>query len=318
MQKATFRSDLAFSVNAERRECHCATLVELPNGDLMAAWYAGSREGNPDVAILGARLPAGETHWTPARVLVPAAHEGQGNPVLFLDRRDRVHLVYDTRYGPSWQECEVHFKISTDQGRTWGPQCALHEEHGWMVRNKPIQLCNGEILLPIYDEIKWSSMVLISSDEGDHWSVHGNVTAPTGCIQPTVIQSSDGELLMFLRTGGTGGCIRRTTSPDNGRTWTQTTGTDLPNPNSGIDMVRLANGHLVLCYNDSSTARTPLTVALSTDEGETWPIRRHLETDEGEYSYPAIIQTTDGLIHLIYTHRRTSIKHVAFTEEWLR
>jgi len=328
-------SDLVFLGDAERPRCHCATLTELPNGDLMTAWYAGTREGNPDVAILESRLPQGATSWTPAQVLVPAAHEGQGNPVLFIDGRERVFLVYNTRYGPSWEECKVHYKISEDQGQTWGPQRTLHEEFGWMVRNKPIRLRNGDLLLPIYDEIKWSAMVLISADEGDNWSVHGDITAPTGCIQPTVIQRSDSELFMLLRRGDEGGCVWTTalsdqlaegkvpdiplcviwsaTSSDDGRTWTETEPVNLPNPNSAIDMVQLENGHLLLAFNNSHRARSPLSLALSTDEGQSWEVMCNLEEDSGEYSYPAIIQARDKEVHIVYTYRREAIKHVVVT-----
>jgi predicted neuraminidase len=201
-----------------------------------------------------------------------------------------------------------------------------------MVRNKPIRLHNGEFLLPIYDEINWSAMVLISADEGDSWSVHGEVTAPTGCIQPTVIQRSDGELFMLLRRGRQSGCAWSTalseqiaegkvpatipcaiwsaTSSDNGRTWTATQPVDLPNPNAAIDMVQLENGHLLLAFNNSHRDRTPLSLALSTDEGRSWKALHNLEKDPGEYSYPAIIQARDGRVHVVYTYRREAIKHV--------
>lgn len=123
--------------------------------------------------------------------------------------------------------------------------------------------------------------------------------------------------------GGTKGWIWRSTSTDGGWSWSTAQPTSIPNPNAGIDLIRLQNGHLVLAFNYSTTGRAPLNVALSMDEGETWSwlrtiVERNEATGDPEYSYPTLLQTRDGLIHLVYTHERVEIRHVAFHETWLK
>jgi len=318
-----FRGELIFAPHSVPKypSCHASTLVELPGGELLAAWFAGSEEGASDTAELGARRAPGATLWTAPTVLVDTPGKSDGNSVLHLDRKNRVWIFYVTKERdrePQWAQCRVKYRISTDGGHTFGPERILREELGWMVRNKPIDLANGDLLLPLYDERNWSSLMDISTDDGATWAPSAPLAGQGGNIQPTVVQLSDGSLLAFMRTGSPHHLLWKSTSRDNGRTWSPLVETDFPNPNSACDMVRLRNGHLALVWNDSPRDRSPLTVALSSDEGRTWPYRRHLETARGEFSYPAVIQTCDGLIHVTYTYRRTSIKHVAFNEEWIR
>ncbi len=142
--------------------------------------------------------------------------------------------------------------------------------------------------------------------------------APYGVIQPSVVDAGGGRLLAYMRTGGLGGLIWRSESRDGGRTWSDTVPTPLPNPNAACDAVTTPEGSIVLAFNNTPSGRTPLNVALSDDGGMTWPRCRALETGAGEYSYPAIIGTADGLFHVVYTYRRTHIKHVVFNERWLR
>lgn len=300
--------------------CHASTLVELPDGELLAAWYAGSEEGAPDVAELGARLAKGATAWSKPQVLVDTPGKSDGNPVLHVDRLGRVWMFYVTMEGMRrlrWAGCPLKCRVSEDSGHTFGPERILHAEYGWMDRNKPIYLANGNLLLPLYDERNWTSFMLISPDDGATWERSQILAGKGGNIQPTVVQLSDGSLLALMRTGSRHHRLWKATSRDNGRTWTPPVETDLPNPDSACDMVRLSDGHLVLVFNETAHGRTPLTVALSTDEGRSWTHKRNLETARGEYSYPAVIQTRDGLIHVTYTYRRKSIKHAAFNEAWI-
>jgi len=317
-----FHSELIFAPNSLPKfpSCHASTLVELPNGEILAAWFAGTEEGAPDTAEVGARLAPGAALWSTPAVLVDTPGKADGNSVLHLDRRGRVWIFYVTkeRDAPSsWAQCRVKCRISSDGGRTFGPERILREELGWMVRNKPIYLANGNLVLPLYDERNWTSLLDISPDDGATWSASASMAGQGGNIQPTIVQLSDGGMLALMRTGSPRHRLWESTSQNNGRTWTTPVETALPNPNSACDMVRLANGHLVLVFNDSTKDRTPLTVALSTDEGRTWPRKRNLETSAGEFSYPAVIQTRDGLIHVTYTYLRKSIKHAAFNEAWI-
>ncbi|HET7841212.1 MAG TPA: sialidase family protein [Terriglobia bacterium] len=317
-----FRSELIFEPGsvAGYPSCHASTLVELPDGELQAAWFAGSEEGAGDVAELSSRLAPGSTAWSKPQVAVDTPGKADGNPVLHVDRHGRVWMFYVTKENdrrPQWAQCPIMCRVSTDGGRTFGPQRIIHAELGWMDRNKPIYLSNGDLLLPLYDERNWTSLVFISPNDGATWSASQVIAGKGGNIQPTLAQLSDGSVLALMRTGSNHHRLWKAVSRDNGRTWSSPQETDLPNPNSACDMVRLADGHLVLAFNNSTTGRTPLTVALSTDEGRSWPSKRNLETAPGEFSYPAVIQTRDGLIHVTYTYQRRSIKHVVLNEAWL-
>ncbi len=318
-----FRAELIFAPGSVpgRPSCHASTLVELPDGELLAAWFAGTEEGAADTAEVGARLARGAARWSTPVVLVDTRGKSDGNSVLHVDRQGRVWIFYVTKERerqPQWAQCRIKCRVSGDAGRTFGPERILREELGWMVRNKPLDLANGDLLLPIYDERDWTSRMFISPDDGATWQASAPLVGRGGNIQPTVVQRADGSLLALMRTGSSHHRLWRAESRDNGRTWSAPVETPLPNPNSACDMVRLANGHLVLVFNNSEHDRTPLTVALSTDEGRTWPWRRDLETGAGEFSYPAVIQARDGLLHVTYTWQRRSIKHAAFNEAWIR
>ena len=228
--------------------CHAATAVELPQGDLLAAWYAGSREGARDVAILAARLPAGARHWSRPFVVADTLDRSDGNPVLFVDPVGTVVLFYVTMLGDGWDTCQVKYKTSSDYGHAWDIERILRREPGWMVRNKPIRLPNGDLALPMYDERDWHSFVLLSEDGGRSWFPGGPIRAEHGAIQPTLALRRDGSVVAYLRRGpGDPECrLWQAISRDDCRTWEAPTRTALPNPNASVDVVRLANGHFVL------------------------------------------------------------------------
>jgi predicted neuraminidase len=316
--KPVFASQLVFDSDPLHPSCHAATIAELRNGDLLTAWYAGTREGAKDVVILASRLPRGSKKWTPPVVIEDTPNRPEGNPVLFVDKQGMVWLFFVTMYGDGWTTCQVKYKKSSDQGQTWGAVTILRDELGWMTGNKPTVLKNGEILLPLYDERKWSTIVMISSDAGKTWRQTAEITSTPGNIQASMVELRDNSLLALMRSGGSGErYIWQATSKDRGRTWSPAASSGLKNPNARTDLVRLHSGHLVLAFNDTFRGRTPLNLALSKDEGRSWPSNRKIETEPGEYSYPALIQARDGLLHLVYTYRRTHIKHVTFNEAWL-
>jgi predicted neuraminidase len=295
--------------------CHAATLTELADGTLLAAWYAGTEEKAVDVAIYLSRR---ETDgWSAPVKVVDTPERSEGNPVLFSPGGDEVWFWYVTMFGGGWDRCRIYRRRSLDGGRSWDEPVALHERLGWMTRNKPLRRRDGRLLLPLYDERDWTSFCLISSDGGLTGEVSTSMAAPCGLIQPTVVEFEDGQLVALLRTGGPGGWVWRSVSDDSGRTWTAPAPTSLPNPNCATDAVLLPDGWLVLCFNDSPLARTPLSLVLSPDRGISWPHRRTLESSPGEYSYPALVQTGDGLLHVLYTYRRETISHVTVSPEWI-
>jgi predicted neuraminidase len=131
-----------------------------------------------------------------------------------------------------------------------------------------------------------------------------------GVIQPTLWESASGEVRMFMRSTERIGRIVFASSADGGRTWNVARATELPNPNSGLDVVHLRDGRLLLIYNHLSKGREAIHLAVSKDEGVTWSSPRLIEDGQNELSYPAVIQTADGLVHVTYTWRRERIRHI--------
>lgn len=317
----TVVSEFIFT-DAPFRECHASTLVELPDGDLLAAWFGGKREGDPSVAIWGARRTHGA--WSPPEVWARELGAPCWNPVLFRDQHNKIWLFY--KYGSSPRTWHGACRTSTD-GKNWS--AATHLPGGppnveilGPIKNKPVLLSNGDVLAgsSVETPTSWQCWVEISSDDCRTWRKYGPIsvaggapdsaTGPYGIIQPTVWEITPGRLKMLMRSTEQIGAICAASSEDGGRTWTPARPTSLPNPNSGIDAVKLKDGTLALVYNHTRSGRTPLDIAFSHDDGSTWSAPYVLEDEPGEYSYPAIIQTRDGLLHITYTWRRRRIKHV--------
>ena len=197
----------------------------------------------------------------------------------------------------------------------------LYQRLGWQPRCKPVQLPSGRILLPLYTDTFSISIMAISDDHGQSWFASKPILG-FGAIQPTVLSRNDGTLVVYMRENGYTGHIRMSESADEGMTWSPVVSSELPNPGSGVDGVRLENGNWVLIYNDTKEGRNRLAVSLSTDEGQTWKFTRHLENQPtGSFHYPCVIQTKDGMIHSVYSYfceQGKSMKHATFNEDWIR
>lgn len=205
----------------------------------------------------------------------------------------------------------------------------LYQRMGWQVRCKPTVLPSGRILLPLYSDTFSFSLMALSDDQGETWRASGLLMG-FGNIQPTVLRRDDGTLVAYMRENGPLQQIRVCESLDDGNTWGPVDVIPIPNPGAGVDGVRLANGHWALVYNDLTEGRHSLAVSISTDEGRSWAVEggdtshtftRHLEhQDQGSYHYPAVIQSRDGLIHVVYSYfvpEGKSMKHAVFNEEWV-
>jgi len=314
------------------RDSHASTLVELKNGDLMAAWFTGSRERAPDVAIHGARFTNGA--WTVPVELARADHVDCWNPVLFHTADGRLWLYY--KYGRSPRTWAGARKWSDDEGGTWSAEERLPDGILGPIKDKPLVLSDGTIVSGSSVEAgSWTAWIERSSDGGKTWTKFGPLNLPenidtgtaaateapvpaeshpmfgavTGIIQPTVVQIEGQHLRFYARSRSSAGKIAVSDSMDAGKTWTQPHFIDLPNPNSGIDAVRLQDGRIVLVFNNTPNRRTPLNLAVSND-GEHFHVFKTLEDEPGEYSYPAIIQARNGDLLVTYTWRRETIKFV--------
>lgn len=296
-------------------QCHASSLVRLERGGFLAAWFAGSREGQPDVAIWGATR--GGKGWSRPRLLVKVRDSAHWNPVLFRAPGGETHLFFkvgDTI--PGWETWRM---ISMDGGGSWSkPEPLVTGDRGGRgpAKNKPIVLHDGTWLAPGSVERAgcWDVFVDRSEDRGGTWNASELIALDrarhlgAGVIQPTLWESAPGRVHMLMRS--TCGWVCRSDSADGGRAWSPIYQTDLPNNNSGLDLARLPDGTLALAYNPVSgdwAPRTPLSVSLSFDNGLTWPCRVDLETEAGEYSYPSIIATSGEDLAVTYTWRRERI-----------
>ncbi len=296
---------------------HASTLTELPNGDLLCAFYAGAYETAPDQAIFVSRAHrrSGEWVWAEPRKVIDSPQKADGNPVLFTSPDGVVWLFFVTLQGTGWKSSLLFVAKSSDGGETWSEPEMLSAVQGRMPRTKPLVLRDGSWLLPLYDELLWRPVFWRSEDGGQTWREFV-VQTRVRLIQPAVVELSDGRLLAYCRS--TAGRIFRLVSEDGGRHWTSPEPINLPNPNSAVDLARLPDGGLVLAFNDSVSARTPLSIAYSPDEKERWVFIRDLEVGEGEFSYPCLLVASDGCVHCVYTYRRKVIRHAVLDNKWLR
>ena len=304
-------------------KCHCSSIAELPSGDLIAVWYAGSAEARPDVAVLASKKPKDAEKWSPPQVVSDTPGKPEGNPVVFVAPDEKLWVVFGVMHGKldgppgpgvRWATCDVRCKTSLDEGETWSQTRMLRTELGMVPRCKPLFLENGDIIMG-FEHKDGYSYFMISSDLGESWIWTGPLLGVPN-QHPTLIQRRDGSILALLRPS-LFKRIARSVSYDNGRTWEEATNTDLPNPGAAIDMVKLDDGRVVLAFNNSPHARNPLTLAMSEDEGETWPYRRDLVTGQGSFAYPAIIQDREGLLHVTYSNNRNTIDHVVVEPDWI-
>jgi predicted neuraminidase len=198
-----------------------------------------------------------------------------------------------------------------------------------MVRSRPITLKDGRYLLPIYHETgadteftapDTSSLFLIFNPRTREWKESNRVRSRLGNLQPAAVQLTDTHLLALCRRGGdyepgNDGFVVQTESHDGGETWSEGVETSFPNPNASVELIRLRSGSLLFVYNDSLNDRTPLTVAVSTDGGKTFPHRRNIAEGEGSFAYPTAIQTREGKIHVTFTSDERAVIRRAIFEE---
>ncbi len=295
---------------------HASTIAGTPQG-LVAAWFGGSAEGASDVGIWLARKSGG-TWSAPIEVATGAEPDGRRypcwNPVLFPASPDNLLLFY--KVGPSPGEWWGMVRASRDGGITWSAPRRLPSGILGPIKDKPVWVAGGVLIAPSSTESmdrpsRWRIHFELSGDTGRTWQTVAPASLPDDsvidAIQPSVLVHADGRLQAVGRTRS--GRIFETWSADTGRTWEALRLTPLPNPNAGIDAVTLRDGRQLLVYNHTTSGRTPLNVAVSRD-GKTWEAALVLERGPGEYSYPAVIQSADGLVHITYTWQRRRIRHV--------
>lgn len=361
---------------------HAANLMVLPDGTLGCVWFGGTMEGKSDISVFMSRLEPGASQWSEAVQLSSDPDRSEQNPILFPAPDGALWLLHTAQTAGHQDTSVVRRRVSHDNGRTWGPTETLKDVPAGTFVRQPIQVqADGSWLLPIFncrsipgqawDGSLDDSAVLRSTDQGASWQ-RVQVPESLGCVHMSIVPAADGGLIAFFRSRWADN-IYRCRSDDGGLSWSKPVPTVLPNNNSSIQALRLADGRLAMIFNASSAAdatgrreslydeldesdsqaakpvaaatapaaaparrafwgapRAPLTLALSEDDGLTWPWQRNLEVGDGycmsnnsaqrlnrEYSYPSLRQGADGALHLAYTVFRQHIRHVRLMPEWI-
>ena len=308
--------DFVFGDERPFAQCHASTILRTDDGKFLVAWFGGTYEKHDDVGIWISKGEPG--NWSPPKEIAKIREDAHWNPVLFKDPSGTITLFF--KVGKTIDFWETWFKVSDDSGESWSDARELvpGDKGGrGPVRNKPIVLSDGTWLAPASNELKkvWNAFVDRSEDGGKTWVESGFVELKRdaafgeGVIQPALWESAPGKVHMLLRSSA--GVICRSDSEDYGKTWSTIYKTNLPNPNSGIDVTRLEDKTLVLIFNPDDKnwgSRSPISLAVSRDNGSTWDPVIELErgAEEDEFSYPSVISFGDT-VALTYTWKRQRI-----------
>jgi predicted neuraminidase len=328
----------SFASNAVTTEVHSAGVVQLPNGDIRAVWYGGTREGHSDVAIYTNVWSAANNTWgreqvaismEPTRVGTRRYARKLGNPVITRGSDDNIWLFYVSAVG-GWATSSINLSISRDEGDSWGPPKRLITSPAFnfstLVKGKPIHFTDGTIGLPVYHEFLAKFGELLRVDKS------GNVIYKTrqvwgrDSLQPVIMPYSEQEALSMLRYAGDApNRILAQFSSNAGLSWPEPFKTDLPNPNAAITGITINGGkRLLMVFNDHPEERDNLSLAVSDNQGESWETIHIFESWKKDwkgknqgYSYPSLIQAANGDFHLVYSWNVQKIKHVHFNQSWL-
>lgn len=353
---------------------HGSSIIQCPDGSFLACWFQGSGERTAnDVRILGSRLKKGASQWSPVFLMADTPDLPDCNPVLYLDRHERVWMFWIAVRANRWEYSLLKYKWAKNphgsQAPAWDWQDAIilkpgdefprqlaagfealdydegmwaeyappyhrllidaaedpaKRQMGWMTRIHPITLDDGRMLLPLYSDGFNVSLVAISDDDGKTWRASAPMVG-LGPIQPTLVQRDDGTLVAYLRdSGDVPNRVMVSSSEDKGETWSPATDTELPNPGSSLEAIELDSGNWLMILNDTEEGRHRLSAFLSDDEGVTWKWRRILEPGSmggSSFSYPSVIETQDGAVHMTYSARTdqgSCIRYAVITEAWIK
>jgi len=317
-------------------QVHSASVVIDSDGDLLAVWFGGSREGAGDVRIFESRLASGSSRWSPEQILLDRQKVSAdlnryikklGNPVLGRSEDGRLWLFFVTVSAGGWSGSSVNYMVSADNGKTWSDSRRLITTPFFnvstLVHGVPLIHSNGTLSVPVYHELigKFSELLQISKD--GKVLAKQRISSGKQSFQPAATAISGSEAVLLARSASPSDRhIFISSTRDAGKTWTAPVPTNLPNPDSGIAVVSGADKSLLVVYNDSQTDRGNLALAISRDQGKTWRRIHYFEHEEvphsgEEYSYPTIIRSGDQY-HLVYTWRREGIRYVSFNTAWVR
>lgn len=324
---------------------HASNLLLLKNGDLLCFWFSGSQEGQSNVGIVVSRLPKGSMTWQKTILIDQDPAKSYQNPVPYQAVNGDVWLIHTAQSaGKGQADSQVLKVVSKDNGKTWDKPSVLFDKAGSYTRQRIVTGDHGELLLPLYYSTSSGitngadtnySVVKVSTDAGANWK-ECVVPQSDGMVQMSIVKLAPAKYVAFYRSRFADK-IHRSTSTD-GCKWTAPKPTPLPNNNASIQATGLSDKSIAMVFNNTSGhkpghvpqtgERVPVSIALSSDAGETWKYVRDMETkgsyptagtkEREEYSYPAILQLPDGKIVASYTYRRIGIKTVLMDKAWIK
>lgn len=312
---------------------HSGTITRLQDGQLLAAWFGGTREGASDVRIFLSRRAPDASEWSASTTIASREQTTEdlnrhiakiGNPILFADSRDRIWLFYVTVSFGGWSGSSITVRYSDDAGDSWSRAKRLVTSPflnvSTLVKGCPIECESGHLLLPVYHEFvrKFGEALIVDPDGNLQSKIR--LTAVRGAIQPWIVPLNRHASMAFFRQSGHANRsvlmshMSNVLASDIG----PLEATQVPNPDSAVAVIRRHNGELLMACNPIDSGRHRLSLATSVD-GVNWKMVRHVEVSDppDEFSYPYLIRGASGKYHLVYTWNRTRMRYLEFDEEWL-
>ena len=314
---------------------HASSLIELNNGQILAVWYGGSREGAADVKIFKSVFGPGNSAWSKPEAIINAAKVSRdlaryvkkiGNPVIHRDDGGKLWIFFVTVSVGGWSGSSLNYITSEDEGLNWSNTSRLITSPflnvSTLVKGQPFNYKDGSIGLPVYHELagKFSELLRISKS-GAVINKY-RITNGRKSLQPSIAILDEKNAIALMRYSGKAPKrILSSTTTDGGLTWRPGKKISLPNPNSGLMVRAVAKNKLLLVFNNTEHGRNILSLAVSNDGGKTWNIIHDFERSTAEskdrFSYPYFIKTKSGDYHLTYTWKKHLVKHVVFNDRWL-
>lgn len=321
-----------FIDNAGQKSVHSATLTTTGSGEIIALWFAGSREGAADVAIYQSRLT--DQQWSPPKVVLTRSLLSRnigryiaklGNPVLFTDSRGRVWLFLVGVSIGGWSGSRIYLTWSDDHGSSWQPFNQLPVSStfnvGSLVRTPPLELSDGSLLLAAYHEVIGNFPQMLRINANGRLVSNQRLDGPPA-IQSSLCRGDNNQIFALTRNASKSSQGRRVliSSTDNaGKNWQELRDTNIENPHSSIVCLQTANKQWILIGNRSENDRSRLSLATSSQPLTKWHWSYDFENKpHSRFSYPSIISDNQGNYHLLYSWNRKKIKHITFNLAWLQ
>lgn len=319
------------------KQAHASALVEMDNGKLLAAWYGGSREGSKDSAIFTAAYNPKQKTWGPEKIIANRHTTGKalqryvkkvGNPVVIRGSDNSLHLFYVSVSVGGWSGSAINHIQSKDNGLTWSAAQRLVSSPflnlSTLVKGEPLLMQDGSIAIPVYHEMIGKFGELLYYHPGKGVINKRRISHGRASLQPAIVAFDEYNAVSLLRYAGKGERrIQYTHTDDAGSSWATMAATNMPNPNAAVSARCVDNSTLLMAFNNTERGRHDLSLAVSTDRGKHWRTIHQIEykpdsKTEQRFSYPYLIEDSNGMFHVSYTWNKKMIRHVSFNRDWLR